>query len=276
MSGGRWAPEGADLSDGPPSDPARRNTWYDQYRGDAADRRPCPNPGESRHYGKCVQNAEGRPRSSGGGSSRPADRSIAQVMQEIPKAEEVPDPPGFRRRSHADVLLDPRFLQGSADADRQIAGVAEATGVRGAPVMTARTGARQNLANQLYGTAFGEDLQTHGANVGVNQIVAGRAGEDWNRAFRGSTAQLEADDRRFGLETQRDLGIRGLDLTSGLGYARLGEGARQFDAGLDFRREDSAAERAYRYWATRYGHDVALIIAGGGNNPYGGGGGFQW
>lgn len=321
--GGRVAPPGADLSDGPPSDRSRCNSYYDQWRGDCADRRPCPNPGESRHGGKCIQTAsehagdKRRREKKQAAEPTPAEvmtryeapeptpvpvqgdavptpytseaPNISNVMETIPKAAPTPPPPQFQRRSFADIMADPRVVQGTAAANRQLGSVAEAAGVRGAPVLAARTTAGRNIASDAYGRGLAEDLQSYGAQLAGNRELYGRSVDDWNRAFAGATAQIGATHGRRGLDIQQTgmagslaqqafmrqflphqlqsqqehaLAMQGLgfDFQRGILPLQFGHQQAMQGARLDHATAQQQAELAQRRWAEKLRADLAIQL----------------
>ena len=278
LTGGRYAPPGTDLTVETRSDPSRRNTYYDQFRGDAANRLPCPQgKGWSRHGGKCIKTASvpadrhgnpkdpTKPRDPAPSTAAPAapvapsgtqpglgptpyprpPANLAPARQFLTPApyqstvrpfaeylDEAGAPGPYRRPSFADSLSDPRFAMGAADADRTIASASEAAGVRGAPVVASRALARHTIAGDLYGARQQEDRADHTLRFG--------------QAFQTATGAA-------GIDTAKDAAA---------------ERARQYDADFAFRQLDAQEQREYQYWATRYGHDVAIALAAGNMVPH--------
>lgn len=196
--------------------------------------------------------------------------SLADLMMRTPEGGTQPQAPGpqvrtdpvaaadpdpFVRRSLADLLADPRFLQTAASDARSARAIGEASGVRGAPVISATETGRRNLLNTLAQQAHQEDLASYGAYLAQNRDVYGRAADDWARANQ--AAQQEAqlglaqggqELQRFGLEAARDQDL----------WQRSWLPQQQQNQ-LDWQRQQQANQLGYNRWAVGQGNAVGIF-----------------
>ena len=192
---------------------------------------PCEQPGFIRDAdGNCVD------------TTNPAVAQ-AHLPQFSPQVGQVR---AFKAPSIADVLRDPNYLQASADMASGIRGQAEASGIRGAPLLAALSGAKQRLMGDMYGRKVGESLAGWQANFGRGRDIHDREVGAWGRAWDpfkfSSTLGMAANQMRF---------------DQGMGLADY-----------DLRRQGQLSDQAYREKAlmmqdalSRYGIDQGTITS---------------
>ena len=130
--------------------------------------------GEELVAGKCLPEcAPGQIRGETGGCTSPP--SGAEVAAELRGQLPQMRTPEFRPPSVGDILTDPRYRAAAREQDRAIRAQAAASGVTGAPLITATEDARQGLLGEMMDTLYGQDLGSWGANLQRDQAEFGRA-----------------------------------------------------------------------------------------------------
>lgn len=180
---------------------------------------------------------------------RAAAEHARSIIGDLPQFDpEIGQVDPFRAPSIGDAFTDPRFLQAAAQRQRSMRGAAEASGLRGAPVLAAQEASRRAALNEVANRLFGERLQEWGAGFNRAQDQYRRYAGDWGRQWAPTQAAIQ-----YGLQDA------GIDL--GQRAQALGAQAQQFGQWWQPMQQLRAFTHAADMQGAGFGHQAALQAA---------------
>ena len=178
----------------------------------------------------------------------PTGEEVAgEIRQQLPTFDpRIGQPSVFRPPSVADVLADPRYRMAERELDKQMKAQAAATGTRGAPLLAARSRAKQGLLGDMMGQLYGQGLQSWQAGLQHGQDTHNRFAAQHNRA----TVPLQ-------MGYSHALGLAG----HGLGQQQLGLGQQQLAWQREWLPQQQQNLFNQQRWLTGQNNAMSLYMA---------------